>query len=479
MSEIEDLHLLKALLRDDLGSFVEKVFETAAPGDRFCPNWHIEAIAHALSACRTGGTTRLLITQPPRSLKSICTSVAFPAWALGHNPTLRLICVSYSQDLALELARQFRLVVEADWYRDLFPAMRLQKDTGAECVTTRGGGRLATSIGGTLTGRGADIIIIDDPIKAEEAASEPARRRVVEWYRGTLATRLDDKNVGVIIVVMQRLHEDDLAGHVLRNGGWHHFDLPAIAIEDQVIEIGPDRFHRRRRGDVLHPEREPLEALERLKAELGSLRFSAQYLQRPVPAEGNLIKREWIRTYDDGPTGPGVTIVQSWDTATTTGESNDPSVGITAAVQKGRFYILNVWRGRLAYPDLKRKIIAYARTYRPQTVLIERAGPGLPLVQDFLREHHEGMPRPIGVLPDGDKVMRLEAVSPIIERGDLLLPKEAPWLGEFLEELLGFPNGRHDDQVDALSQLLNWYSARRGSQTVSLFGPIIVRGDGS
>ncbi|MGE0409898.1 MAG: terminase, partial [Amphiplicatus sp.] len=296
---------MNALLRSDLLSFIVKVFQTVSPGDAYVHNWHIEAIAHELTRCRDGETRRLLVTQPPRSLKSICTSVAFVAWALGRDPKRRFICVSYSQDLALELARQFRLVVDSDWYKALFPAMRLKKDSGGECVTTEGGGRLATSIGGTLTGRGADYIVIDDPLKAEEAQSHSARRRVIDWYAGTLTTRLNDKRDGRIVMVMQRLHEDDLAGHVLGESGetWTHLDLPAIAIEDEEVRIGPNAVHRRKAGEALQARREPLDVIERIRAEIGSLTFIAQYQQRPIPMEGNLVKRAWLQTFEAAPEG--------------------------------------------------------------------------------------------------------------------------------------------------------------------------------
>ena len=168
----------------------------------------------------SGQSRRLLINQPPRSLKSICVSVAYVAWLLGHDPTRRVIVVSYSGDFAAELHRQFRVVVDTDWYRQLFPATRWAKETGFDLVTTRGGGRLATSIGGTLTGRGADLIIVDDPLNANEALSESARKRVIEWYGGALVSRLNNKETGAIIAVMQRLHEEDLAGHLLQQQGW-------------------------------------------------------------------------------------------------------------------------------------------------------------------------------------------------------------------------------------------------------------------
>jgi len=291
-----------AFLRSDLSAFIHKVFQTVSPEDAYRDNWHIEAIAHRLTECRDGNCRRLLITQPPRSLKSICSSVAFVAWALGHDPSLRFICVSYTDDLAKALARQFRMVVTSRWYQRLFPKMRLKRDTEAECSTTLGGGRLATSVGGTLTGRGADIIIIDDPLKADDARRDAARTAVNEWYASTLVSRLNDKQTGSIVIVMQRLHQDDLAGYVSsRSEDWTHLDLPAIAIEDQDVEIGPGLVHRRKAGEALHPEREPIRILDSLKAQLGELTFSAQYQQRPVPAVGNLIKRDWLRHYEQLP----------------------------------------------------------------------------------------------------------------------------------------------------------------------------------
>jgi hypothetical protein len=396
--------VLAALLRTDLRYFIRKCFDTILPGTPYLPNWHIDAIVYQLMRVRARDSTRLLINQPPRSLKSICVSVAFVAWLLGHDPTRRIIVVSYSNDFAAELHRQFRMVVDAPWYRALFPAMRPVKDTGTELVTIAGGSRYATSVGGTLTGRGADLIIVDDPLKAEEAMSEPARRRVIDWFGGALVSRLNDKEHGPIIVVMQRLHEIDLAGHLLGQGGWYHLDLPAIAVEDSVIPIGPVKAFTRRRGDVLHPERESQAALDRIKGEIGSLMFSAQYQQRPVPLEGNLIRRDWFRFYDRAPEqGPNDCIVQSWDIAVMTGEANDYSVCTTWRIVKSDYYLLNVFRARLPYPDLRRKIASLAERYGAQTVLIENAGPGMQLLQDLQRDVPFGMPRPIGQKPEGSK----------------------------------------------------------------------------
>jgi hypothetical protein len=206
---------LAALLRSDLRSFVWKSFQTILPGTPYLSNWHIDAIVHQLMRVQAGEISRLLINQPPRSLKSITVSVAYVAWVLGHDPSRRIIVVSYANELAAELHRQFRMVIDAPWYRALFPAMRPARDSGTEFITIAGGGRYATTVGGTLTGRGADLIIIDDPLKAEEAMSDAARKRAIDWYAGTLVSRLNDKEHGPIVVVMQRLHENDLAGHLL------------------------------------------------------------------------------------------------------------------------------------------------------------------------------------------------------------------------------------------------------------------------
>ena len=466
---------LDAVLRSDLTAFVHRVFVTVSPNDTFKPNWHIEAITHELMRCHERENRRLIITQPPRSLKSICSSVAFVAWALGHDPSLRFICVSYSESLANDLARQFRMVVESAWYKRVFPGMQLKTETKDECITTKGGGRVAKSVGGSVTGRGADFIIIDDPLKAEDGASESARRTVIDWYDGTLSTRLNDKESGVIILVMQRLHEEDLAGHLIEKGAWGRLDLPAIAVDDQAVTIGPGEVHQRKEGEVLHPERESRETLERIKAEIGSLQFSAQYQQSPVPREGNLIKREWLKTYDQAPErGTGVRIVQSWDIATTTGERSDYSVCTTWAIKRKEFYLLDVWRDRVEFPDLRRKVVSLALHHGAQMVLIEKAGPGLYMVQDLRGNPTPGFPNPIGIVPEGDKETRMLAQTPRFEAGHVFFPNDAPWLAVLMNELLAFPNGRHDDQVDSVSQFLKWAWTKASRPTVPMVPPRVI-----
>ena len=463
--------ILRAVLRQDLGAFVAKVFSTVSPGDEYLHNWHIDAVVHALLKIHRGENRRLIVNQPPRSLKSICASVAFVVWSIGHNPAMRFACVSYSHDLAATFARQFRTVITSDWYRAVFPTVRLAKDSETECVTTKGGGRFAVSVGGSFTGRGADVIIIDDPMKADEAQSESGRRALNEWVSTTPFSRLDDKRSGAIVLVMQRLHDDDLAGKLLREGDWSHLNLPAIAENDEEIPIGPNAVHQRRKGEILHPAREPLETLEQIKREMGSLTFSAQYLQRPIPLEGNLVKRGWIKWYEKAPDrGIGATVVQSWDVASTTADTGDWSVCTTWLIAKRNYYLLDVWRGRLEFPQLKHKLVSLARAHQPNQILVEQAGAGLHLIQEFRTSPVGGVPLLTGIKPKGDKVVRMEAQCARFENGQVHLPQEAPWLSDVLHEILAFPKSRHDDQIDSISQFLIWAEKNHHGQQFIMIG---------
>jgi predicted phage terminase large subunit-like protein len=449
--------IFEALLRNDLLAFTQRCFQTVVPGQQFLTNWHLEAIAHELERVRRGETRRLIITIPPRSLKSICASVSFPAYVLGHDPSVRIVCASYSQELTSKHARDCRHVMESEWYKQLFPRTRIdaRKNTESEFETTARGYRLGTSVGGTLTGRGGNLILIDDPMKPAEAMSETKRANVAEWYDSTLSSRLDRKTEDAIVIIMQRLHIDDLVGHVLDKGiPWTQLDLPAIADERHEVDLGSGKTHQRKVGEVLHPEREPRSALDELKATMGSRLFSAQYQQAPVPLEGDLIKRAWFRSYSCRPAHQmGDQIVQSWDTASKANKTNDYSVCTTWLKRKDDYYLLHVLRDRLEYPDLRRKVLSHAREHDAKAVLIEDASSGAQLLQDLLRE---GPIRPIAIKPEGDKVVRLEGQSARIEAGHVLLPESAPWLGDFLDEILAFPGGRFDDQVDSFSQFLVW-----------------------
>jgi predicted phage terminase large subunit-like protein len=405
-----------------------------------------------LEQVRLGTNKRLIITVPPRSLKSIMCSVAFPAFVLGHDPTKRLIVVSYSADLAIKHGNDFRADVNSEEYHGIFPGMRMSamKNTQTEVVTTRNGFRLTMSVDGALTGRGGDIIIIDDPIAALAARSQKSRDHVRDWFFNTLLSRLDDKQNGAIVLVMQRLHEDDLAGVLLRSSDeWTVLSLPAIAEQDERIPIGNGRFHYRRAGDVLHPEREPREVLESLRAQLGAETFAAQYQQRPVPPGGAMIKRASVRRYDKSGQ-----IIQSWDVANKQGEENDYSVCITLLVHENKYYVIDVLRGRFDFPTLRSKVSEQAKLHKATQVLIEDAGFGTALIQELKTADFSV----IAVKPEYDKEIRMAIQAAKFENGQVFFPKDAPWLRDLEDELFAFPRSRHDDQVDALSQALAYKS---------------------
>jgi predicted phage terminase large subunit-like protein len=474
---IDDPHaLLDELCRRDFLSFLVRAFPYINGGADLDPNWHLDAIAYQLERVRDGSCKRLLVMLPPRNLKSITISVAWVAWRLGHDPSLSFVCVSYSNELSAKHARDCRAVIQSAWFRRLFPRTVLAAARSAvhDFETTAGGGRLATSIGGTLTGRGGDIIIIDDPIKPDEAMSETTRDAVNEWFHTTLASRLNDKKRGAIITVMQRLHQYDLCGLLLETGEWDALALPAIAPENMAVPLTRGRTYQRRADEALHASREPVEALLRIKATVGSVIFAAQYQQQPVPAAGNMIQANWLGTWDplEGPTGGQV--VQSWDTASKDGVLNDWSVCITALVRGREVYVIDVWRRRVLFPELKKAAIANARQYRARALLIEDQASGTQLIQALRNEQPSGVPAPIARRAEADKVTRLAGVSAMIEAGLLRLPKEAPWLAEFKAELLGFPSGRYKDQVDALSQLLIWVDLQPRLEDTPPAAPIII-----
>jgi predicted phage terminase large subunit-like protein len=456
MTSPTDARILEALLRADFRAFVHKAFTTLCPGQDYVSTWHVEAIAWQLERVRRGEIRRLIINMPPRSLKSIMASVAFPAFILGHDPSRRIICVSYSGDLARKHSNDFRALIESPWYRRTFPNARVgpYKNSETEIELTERGFRLATSVGGTLTGRGGDILIVDDPLKPDDALSETKRSAANQWFVNTLLSRLDDKRTGAIVIVMQRVHMDDLSGFLTsQSDEWEVLSLPAIAEFEETIPLGNGRSHRRQLCEALSPEREPLPVLEALKLQIGSDAFSAQYQQAPAPPGGAMIKRHWIRRYSDELPAHAerLTTLQSWDTASKGGPDNDWSVCTTwILTRRKRWYLLDVWRRRVDYPTLKAAVQRLAKQWNAQRVLVEDAVAGTALVQE-LRQEIWGI---IAVKPVGDKASRMAVASAKIEAGQVFLPERADWLPDLEAELFAFPGSRHDDQCDSISQAL-------------------------
>jgi len=450
-----------AILRNDLLSFIERSFYELNPQAAFIEGAYIDFMSSALEKCRSGKTKRLILNLPPRTLKSHAASVALPAWLLGHDPSKQIICASYGQDLADKHARDCRTLMTSAFCRRLFPRTVLspEKLVVNDFMTTARGFRMATSVGGVLTGRGADVIILDDILKPDDALSETRRKAANDWYFNTLLSRLNSKEHGVILIVMQRLHEEDLVGEVTEREPWEVLSLPAIAKRNESYDFGTpfgQRRFTRNAGHALHPERDSVDAYRKVRETIGEYNFESQYQQSPMPLEGGLIKRDWLRYYEpqELPTSFAMKL-QSWDTASKSGEMNDFSVCTTWGFYDRSFYLLDVYRERCTYPQLKRAVSDLYRRFEPSRLLIEDRSSGISLIQELKVEGVYGI-EPFKPQPGSDKYMRLAAQSIKFESGRVHLPKEAPWLGEYIREITGFPGGKHDDQVDSTSQALEY-----------------------
>ncbi len=473
---------LHAILRNDFKSFVIKVFNEVSGNSTYSDNWHIDVICQELMDTYEGKHNKIIINVPPRHMKSIICSIAFPAFILGHNPKETIICVSYADSLAEKLALDCRNVIESAWYRAIFPHTVLSKSKKGigDFETTKGGGRFSTSVGGSLTGRGGNIIIIDDPMSPKDANSDTIREKTNDWYSNTLISRLNDKNAGKIIVIMQRTHELDFTGHLLDiDPSFHHITMPAIAEQEERWtirnHIGKEKTISRKVGEALHSARESLEKLKEIQNIMGGYYFAGQYQQNPVSRGGNIIKEAWFQYYNLADIEKMIKerkifafrIGQSWDVAAKAGVDNDYSVCITyLALEKGLILILDVYRDKLEFPDLYRKIFEkmreaqakYSYLDRPfRKLIIEETSAGIGLIQslkrDLLPYYAKSVLQPFK--PEADKATRLKNISQIIERGFCQFPDDnPPWWKDFKKELITFPNGKHDDQCDALSQLL-------------------------
>lgn len=451
----EQIHRVTlALARENFEFFATMAYRLLHD-EPYLHNWHVAAIAHQLMRLTHGDIRRLLITMPPRTLKSFLTSVCWPAWLLGRDPGEKIIVASYAQPLSNEFAFQMRRLMESAWYGQVFPHARIDRHKAAleEIKTTRGGYRLSTSVGGALTGRGGNIIIIDDPIKAADAHSEQIRQSVEAWYSGTVTSRFNNPRHGKIVVVAQRLHMNDLPGMLAATRQWHHLNLPLIAPREERVEVDAKRDWVRQAGEVLHPARFSKSAIANLKAAMSKDDFEAQYNQRPLPLGGAVFKLEWLKRFDQRPYPHHIQgIFQSWDTAYETSGQNDFSVCSTWALCDKKFYLLDVFRARLAFPDLEQAVHKLRNRWKADLVLVEAAGSGISLFQNISRV--PGTYWIKTVKPIGSKQDRASMQSSKFARGMVYVPADAPWLRAFEDELASFPQGKHDDQVDSVVQFL-------------------------
>ncbi len=466
------------VLRGDFNAFVHRSFAELHGKSAFLSNWHLEVLAAKLEDVRHGRCRRLIINIPPRHLKSHMTTIAFPAWLLGHDPSKRILTVCYAQDLSDKFARDSRTLMNSPFYRATFETrLSSERQAVSDFETTEGGYRLSSSISGGVTGFGADIIIVDDPMKAADAVSDVRRDSLNEWFDNTLRSRLNSQETGAVIIVMQRLHADDLVAHVQENEKWDVVSFPAIAVDDtnyNVQTLYGRRKIRRREGDVLQPALLPPARLEELRQSMTEYHFAAQYQQNPTPRGGNMIKTEWFEYYEPGmEPGRFDRIFQSWDTANKAGELNDFSVCTTWGVVGKAYYLLDVFRKKLNYPDLKYAVMQLQKRYSNPVIIIEDNASGTPLIQDLKREGSM-LIKPYSPPSGTDKELRVDAQSIHFENHRVFLRRPALWLRDYVAELTGFPNMRFDDQVDSTVQFLD-YVNRPGAFPMMITKEMIER----
>lgn len=485
--------LLAERCRRSLRTFVPQAWPLVEPGVGFVPNWHIDAICEHLEAVSRREVRRLIINVPPRHMKSLAVAVLWPCWEWLERPETKWLFLSYGQQLSTRDSLKCRRLIKTTGTAFVDPTGRTllervgyqgvlallhgaehwrisdDQDAKQKFDNTRMGYRLATSVGGTATGEGGDIIVIDDPHKADEAESDVVREGVLEWVDSTIPTRKNDPKRGAEVLIMQRLHERDLTGHLLDQGGWTHLCLPAEYEPGHPFVWPQDP--RSQPGELLWPDRIGPAELSELKTRLGSYKSAGQLQQRPAPAEGGILKRAWWRWHHpDGAWPHFHDLIQSWDMAFKDTDGSDYVVGQVW----GRFgadkYLVHQERARLEFTDtvhaverLTEWVEQHFPRHRAHAKLVEDKANG-PAVISALRRRIAGL---IPVEPHGDKVARARAVAADVESGNVFLigapnedgsnydPVLTPrWVQEFVDEAAAFPNASHDDQVDACSQAL-------------------------
>lgn len=456
----------RGMLRNSLGAFTHKVFNTVDPHAAYQHNWHIDLVAEYLKACQKGEISRLIINIPPRHLKSISVAVAFPAWLLGHNPSEQVMCASYSQELAFKHSLDCRLVMQQPWYRELFPMTQIVEDqnTKRKFVTTKRGHRIATSVGGTATGEGGNYLIVDDPLSVSQGQSEAYRNTANEWFDQTFSTRLNDKKKGCIIVIMQRLHENDLSGHLLAKGGWEHLCLPMTAEKDEVLKRG-NIIKVRHVGEFLHENRIGSTELDNIKRELGSYAFSGQYQQKPSPEGGGEFRKEWLEYYDSilSQTLNHYIFV---DPANSKNKDSDYTAAVVIGAGKdGNIYIVDMIRDKLNVREREDMIFDLHKKYKPKIVAYEKYGMQTDI--DWLRKSMDDRNYRFNIQEVGGRLSkedRIRRLIPYFYDKKIYLPKvlyKADYTKNTIDvvdafiqqEYLTFPVGLHDDLLDALSRL--------------------------
>ena len=436
----------RELCQEKFIKFVERVWPT------FISGAHHKRMADAFERVANGTCKRLIINMPPRHTKSEFASYLLPAWFLGKFPHKKVIQASNTGELAVGFGRKVRNLVDSDVYNSIFPNLALQADSKAagRWNTSKGGDYFAIGVGGTVTGKGADVLIIDDPHSEQEAAMAASNPdiydKVFEWYTSGPRQRLQPG--GAIVVVMTRWAQRDLTGQVLKSAAqrsgeeWEVIEFPAILPS----------------GKPLWPQFWSLAELEALREELPNSKWQAQYQQNPVGNESAIVKRDWWKWWEKDDPPRCDYILQSWDTAFEKTQRADYSAGTTWGIfdcEEDNFapniILLNTYKKRVEFPELKRDVMREYTEYEPDSLIVEKKASGAPLIYDL---RAMGIPVQEYTPSKGqDKIARLNSVSDIIASGKVWVP-QTRWAEELVDEIAAFPSGEHDDLVDATTLAL-------------------------
>lgn len=444
-----------AWARRSLSEFIKQAWPVLEPGTPYVHNWHIDLISEYMQAVNDGEVRRLIINIPPRHMKSIHVSVCYPVWSWIKRPEMRFVKVSYSDDLSRNHNMKARDVIQSDWFQELWGhVFSLKSDLNRQNFfeNDRQGYMFATTVGGSLTGMGGDVIIIDDPQNPKMANSDAERAASINFFCGTLQTRLNNPNSGAFILIMQRLHEKDLTGYILGEElGYEHICLPSEATERTVIHFPKSKREIvREPGDLLNPNRFNKATLEDLKKSMGSAQYAGQMQQVPTPAEGLIFKREWMNNeYQLAP--PLSMVIQSWDMPFTKSEGSAKCAAIVMGRKGSDIYILDVVNDKMEFTESVAALRRLSGKWpNARAKVIENKANG-PAIVSHLKKEIAGM---VEFNPRGSKEERALSITPYFEAGNIHFPNPAqhPWVNDLINDLLIFPRGQYKDTVDALVQ---------------------------
>lgn len=448
---------LNSVLRKNFLSFLHKSFFHLNPTKNFQYNWHIRLISEYLELVRKKKIKRLLINVPPRTLKSTCISVSWPAWMMGIDPSLKVIAGSYSMQLAIKHSIDCKSIMLSEWYKNLFPKTIISKslNTKDRFLTTEHGFRIGTSVGGSITGQGGDVLIIDDPHNPTYIHSKKARDKAKHWYENTFLTRLNNPSEGAIILIMQRLHPDDLSSFVLNKNPnqWEKVVIPAIS-KSQIHYSCSNFEFTFNKNTSIQESHLPKKYLAQLEKEIGSAAFASQYIQNPSTDENNnIFQKKDILFYSSKPEKIKC-IIQSWDTSFKTAEHNDYSVCTTWSItQDNKYYLIDLFQDKLEYAQLKNQVIKLHNEFLPSNILIEDHASGQSIIQE-LKEKYRITP----IKQKINKVNRAYIMLSFFLNNKIFLQNSYSINNNLIPQLLSFPNAKHDDIIDSMSQFFFYIS---------------------